>query len=540
METLAAARTAFGARHWADAHAGFLAARQEGPLDASDMDSLSQAAWWLGLMDESLAAGEEAYELYLDASDNCRAAYRAFDVAYGYFLKGNESVGSGWLGRAKRLLADEPDCREQGYLLYFAVETSLDGGEETMARAREVQAFGRRHGDRNLVAAGIVAEGRVLIKLGRAHEGVALLDEGMLEASSQEMAPSWAGNVYCHLMAACYELGDISRAAAWTQSTFDWCNEMAPAVLFKGICRVHRAQVMQIRGDWTQAQDEAERVCEDIAHIHVGVVAEGHYQIGEIKRLRGDLKGAEQAYQEGHRLGRDPEPGLALLRLAQGRADVASSLIRSALAGVGDRLSRARLLAPQVEIAIAADDEPTARAAADELDDIASLYGSSGLQAAARRCRGAVLLATGKTEEALSPLRTACSGWTELAAPYDCAKVRVLLARAYRSLGDIESSDRELATARSAFEALGAALEAAEIDIARPPVLPNGLTEREGQVLALVAAGSTNRQIADELFLSQKTVARHVSNIFTKIGVTTRTAAARFAFEHGIASPTRG
>jgi len=540
MDTLTTARRAFAGRHWALARDGFLAARQEGPLDADDTSALGHSAWWLGLMDESLAAGEEAYRLYLDAGNNRRAAYCAFDTAYGYFLKGNEAVGSGWVGRAQRLLAEEPDCAEQGYLLYFAVETSLDGGEETMAKARQVQAFGRRHGDRNLVAAGIVAEGRVLIKLGRAQEGVALLDEGMLEASSPEMAAGWAGNIYCHLMAACYELGDIGRAAAWTQSTSDWCDEMAPAVLFKGICRVHRAQVMQVRGQWTQAQDEAERVCEDVAHIHVGVVAEGHYQIGEIKRLRGDLEGAEQAYQAGHGLGRDPEPGLALLRLAQGRADVAATLIRSALAGVGDRLARARLLAAQVEIALAGGDEATATAAADELDEIASVYGSSGLRAAARRSRGAVLLATGRTEDALSTLRTACSGWTELEAPYDCAKVRVLLARAYGQLGDTDSSERELETARAAFEALGATLDAAEVARRHRAVIPAGLTEREAQVLALVAAGSTNREIADELFLSQKTVARHVSNIFTKVGVTTRTAAARFAFEHGVASPKRG
>jgi len=540
METLAAARIAFAARRWADAHDGFLAARHGDQLDADDLAALSQAAWWLGLTDESLAAGEEAYRRYLDAANNRRAAYRAFDVAYGYFLKGNEAVGSGWIGRAHRLLDGEPDCPEQGYLLYFAVETSLDGGEETLGKAREVQACGRRHGDRNLVAAGIVAEGRVLIKLGRAQEGVALLDEGMLEASSLEMAPGWAGNIYCHLMAACYELGDIGRAAAWTQSTAEWCEAMAPAVLFKGICRVHRAQVMQIRGHWTQAQDEAERVCEDVAHIHVGVVAEGHYQIGEIKRLRGDLDGAEQAYQDGHRLGRDPVPGLALLRLAQGRADAAAVLIRSALTGVGDRLARARLLVAQVEIAIALGDEATATAAADELDEIASIYGSSGLHAAARRSRGAVLLAAGHPEEALSTLRTACTGWNELEAPYDCAKVRVLLAQAYQQLGDTESSERELATAREAFEALGALLDAASAVTQGRPVLPNGLTAREVQVLALVAAGRTNRQIADELFLSQKTVARHVSNIFTKIGVTTRTAAARFAFERGVVSPARG
>ena len=409
-----------------------------------------------------------------------------------------------------------------------------------MAKARQVQASGRRHADRNLVAAGIVAEGRVLIKLGRAQEGLALLDEGMLEASAEDMSPAWAGNIYCHLMAACYELGDIRRAAAWTQSTADWCDRMAPAVLFKGICRVHRAQVMQILGAWTQAQDEAERVCRDIAHIHVGTVAEGHYQIGEIRRLRGDLDGAENAYRHGHQLGRDPEPGLALLRLAQGRTEAAATLIRSALAGVTDPLARARLLAAQVEIAVAAGDPATASVAADELDAVASAYRSSGLQAAAKRSRGSVLLATGHTEEALSILRSACSGWTELEAPYDCAKVRVLMARAYRQLGDIESADRELDAARSAFEALGAELDAKEAAGERRASLPNGLTEREAEVLALVAAGRTNRQIAENLFLSQKTVARHLSNIFTKLGVTTRTGAARFAFDHGIASSERG
>ncbi len=540
MEKLAAARAAFAAGDWAGAHDDFLAARQEAPLDADDLSALAGAAWWLGLMDESLAVGEEAYARYLEATDNRRAAMRAFDIAYAYFLRGNVEVGGGWVSRAQRLLGDEPDCPEQGYLLYFAVETSLDGGEETMAKARQVQGFGRRHADRNLVAAGMVAEGRVLIKLGRAQEGLALLDEGMLEASSEDMSPVWAGNIYCHLMAACYELGDIRRAAAWTQSTADWCDRMAPAVLFKGICRVHRAQVMQIRGAWTEAQDEAERVCRDVAHIHVGIVAEGHYQIGEIRRLRGDLDGAEDAYRQGHHLGRDPQPGLALLRLAQGRPEAAAALIRSALAGVTDRLARARLLAAQVEVAIAAGDPPTASVAADELDAVASAYRSSGLQAAAKRSRGAVLLATGRTEVALSILRSACSGWTELEAPYDCAKVRALLARAYRQLGDIESSERELDAARSAFEALGAELDAKEAGGERRAALPHGLTEREAEVLALVAAGSTNRQIADALFLSQKTVARHVSNIFTKLDVTTRTAAARFAFEHGIASPGRG
>jgi len=540
MEKVAAARAAFAAHSWTAARDAFLEARQETALDADDSSALGDACWWLGLMDESRAAYEQAYAQYLEDSNNRRAAYRAFHVAYAYFLKGNEAVGSGWMGRAERLLADELDCPEQGYLLYFAVETSLDGGEETMGKARQVQDIGRRHGDPNLVAAGIVAEGRVLIKLGRGQAGLTLLDEGMLEASSRDLSPNWAGNIYCHLMAACHELGDVLRAVAWTRWTSDWCDRMAPAVLFKGICRVHRAQVMQIRGEWTQAQDEAERVCADVAHIHVGTVAEGHYQIGEIKRLRGNLAEAENAYQEGHRLGRDPQPGLALLRLAEGRTEPAAALIGSALAGVREPLSRARLLAAQVEITIAGGDLATASAAADELDEIASTYGSSGLQAAATRSRGSVLLDAGRAEDALSTLRAACSGWNELEAPYDCAKVRLLLARAYRQLGDFESSERELDAARSAFDALGAALDVEAVAAQRQEALPSGLTEREAQVLALVAAGSTNREIADALFLSQKTVARHISNIFTKIGVTTRTGAARFAFERGVASQKDG
>jgi ATP/maltotriose-dependent transcriptional regulator MalT len=537
MDELAAARAAFEAHDWVAARERFVACASQQPLDADDLSALCRACWWLGFMDESRAAGEQAYELYLAAGNNRRAAYRAFDAAYAHFLKGDEAVGSGWMSRAQRLLDGEPDCPEQGYVLYFSVETSLDGGEETLAKARQVQEFGRRHRDPSLIAAGIAAEGRVLIKLGRAQQGMALLDEAMLEASSAELKPNWAGNIYCHLMAACYELGDIGRAAAWTKSTSDWCDRMAPAVLFKGICRIHRAQVMQVRGDWSQAQDEAERACDDVAHIHAGIVAEAHYQVGEIKRLRGELAEALESYERGHRMGRDPQPGLALLRLAEGRFDVAAALIRSALAGVADRLARARLLSAQVEIALAAGDLATATAAVDELESVAAEYGSSGLRAAASRSRGSLLLAEGRFDEALSTLRAACTGWNELEAPHDCAKVRVLLARTYRELGDLESADRELDAARSAFVALGAVLDLEAIDGAHHAVRPQGLTEREGEVLALVAAGSTNRQIADELHLSQKTVERHISNIFGKLQVTSRTAAARVAFEHGVTPP---
>jgi DNA-binding CsgD family transcriptional regulator len=540
MERLVAARAAFADHDWRRARDGFIAAGAEAPLEADDLASLREASWWLGLLDESLAAAEKAYARYLEASDRRRAAYQAWEIAYAHFLKGDESVGRGWIGRVQRLLAEEPDCAEQGYLLYFFVESSLGGGEETLAKAREVQAFGRRNANRNLIAAGMVAEGRVLIKLGQAQSGLALLDEGMLEASSGELSPTFAGNIYCHLMGACHELADVRRAGAWTQVVSDWCDRMAPAVLFKGICRVHRAQVMQVLGAWSDAENEALHVCADVAHIHVGIVAEARYQLGEIKRLRGDLDGAEESYQHGHRLGRDPQPGLALLRLRQGRIKSAATSISSALAGVTNRLSRARFLAAGVEIAIAADDNAAAAAAADELDDIAASYRSCGLEAAAKLARGSVLLAAGRTGSAIAVLQSACAAWRDLDAPYNCARARVLLAEAYHELGDDEAADRELDAAQKTFEELGADLDARAVRDSRRSALPKGLTQREAEVLALVAAGKTNREIAGQLDLSQKTVARHLENIFAKLDVSSRTAAARFAFENGLARPASG
>jgi DNA-binding NarL/FixJ family response regulator len=343
-------------------------------------------------------------------------------------------------------------------------------------------------------------------------------------------------------VAAFSELADVRRAAAWTEATSRWLAGLPPAVLFTGICRVHRSQVLQRRGAWSQAEREAALVCRDLADLHVAGAAEGHYQLGELRRLRGDLAGAEDAYRHAHELGRDPQPGLALLRLAQGRAATAAASIRAALtAVVHDRLARAQLCAAQVEIALAAGDPDSAATACEELTGTASTYGSSGLEAAALQARGAVLLAGGRPEAALPTLRAACRRWTELDAPYDAARVRLLLAGAYRALGDADAALRELDAAGAVFERLGATPDA---DRAAPlrgrPALPAGLTAREAEVLALVAAGRTNREIAQLLVLSHKTVARHLSNIFAKLEVTSRTQAAAYAFEHGLATPERG
>jgi DNA-binding NarL/FixJ family response regulator len=542
--TLEAARNAYARRDWLGARDGFRAARAAGELSADDLHSLADAAWWLGLVDESLTASEEAYRMFLQGARPRQAASAAMGIALSLFLRGDDGAGSGWMSRAQRILRDQPECPEHGYVRYLLeVEAALGGSdlEAVTSSARMVQEIGRRHADPSLVALGILGEGRVLIRQGRVVDGNELLDEAMVAVLGDELSPTWAGNIYCHLMAAYHELADFRRAAEWTRGTTRWLESLPAAVLFTGICRVHRSQVFQTSGAWEQAESEALRVCEDLADIHVASAAEGHYQLGELRRLRGDLAGAERAYRGAHERGRDPQPGLALLRLAQGRIDAAAASIRAGLAGTSDRLARARLCVAQVEIACAAGDLETAHKASAELNETASDFGSSGLDVMARHARGTVLLTGGQAAKALETLRGAYERWQELHAPYECARVRLLVARAYDALGDSDAAARELDAAEAVFAHLGAVPDANTVVALRgEPPLPDGLTRREAEVLALVASGKTNNEVATALSISRKTVARHLSNIFTKIEVSSRTEAAAYAFAHDLASPARG
>ncbi|MCW2631792.1 MAG: LuxR family transcriptional regulator, partial [Pseudonocardia sp.] len=380
------------------------------------------------------------------------------------------------------------------------------------------------------------------IKNGRVAEGLALLDEAMVSVLADELPPEMAGNIYCNVIAACHELADYRRMRQWTEATESWLTTMPVAVVFAGICRVHRAQLAQVSGDWERSEREAAQVCVDLAHMLNAAAAEGHYQVGEINRLRGDLAAAEAAYQRAHRLGRDPQPGLALLRVAQQRAAAALSSIQSALiVQPTNRLARARLLAAQVGIALAADDPAVARKGSAELDGIAEAFASPGLRAAAEHARGAVLLAEGHVAEAVPVLMGACRAWQEIGAPYECAQVRLLLCVAYRGLDDADSAELERAAAADAFAELGATPDAATIAAMRHPTArPGGLTEREVEVLACVAAGRSNKEIAATLVISDKTVQRHLANIFTKLDLGSRTAAAAYAFEHGLVPSSRG
>jgi DNA-binding NarL/FixJ family response regulator len=545
-ELLDRARAAYRRRDWLAARSAFDEARDHAPLEADDLSALANCSWWLGDLAAALPAQTEAYRLYIDAADPGPAAVTAMDIAYTLSLRGDEAQASGWMSRAARLLQDLPEGVEHGYLDYIVgFEAAFDAGEldDAYRAAQRVEDMGQRFGDQTLVAAGVLGQGRVLMKRGRVRDGMALLDEAMVAAVSDELDPGWAGNIYCHLMRACEELADLRRASEWTEVTMRWCERMPGAGPFLGICRVHRAQVLRVRGAWKDAEREVLRVCEERPYFDVGMAGEAHYQLGDLRRQRGDLAGAETAFVAAQRLGRDPQPGAALLRLAKGQTAAAETAISAALAAAeGDPLARARLLPAAVEIAVAADDLTRAREASDELQQIADLYGTTGFAAQAAHARGLLLLASHDREAALGRLRQAVRIWQNLGAPYDTARARLLLAVAYEALGDREAAGVERATARDELTRLGAP-SPTELALTARPGNAAGLTPREAEVVSLVAAGHTNQEIASELVVSIRTVERHLSTVYDKLGVhgrSARAAAVSHALREGLLTVPAG
>jgi len=474
----------------------------------------------------------ETYRLHAEADRPDDAARAALDVATALFLRGDDALGSGWLSRARRHLHGRPEGPVHARIRYLLdVEGQLDGPDldGVLASARQVQESGRRHASPSLIALGVLGEGRALLRQGHIEAGTRLLDEAMLATFCDEVEPDAAGTIYAQLVAACTESGDLRRMLEWTEALTRWSARLpGPAsftgVLQAGVLQVHQAHLLLLRGDWDAAEKEATRVGEELTGPRVRGAGEAHYVIGEARRLRGDLTGAQDAYRDAHRHGHHPQPGLALLRLAQGRAATALASIRMA-PPTRDRLTLARLGAAHVEIAVAAGDLEAARTACAELDEVARC-GTSAPEAAALLSRGRLALAEGRSREALPVLRDACCRWARLGLPYEVTRARLLLVRAYRSLGDPEAAALEQSQLDEELERLGIV----------PDTRRGALTAREAEVLALVAEGRTNREVAGALLVSEKTVARHLSNIFKKLGLGSRTAAAAYAYEHGLAA----
>jgi len=534
-------RQSYAQRAWLDAYTSLTRADAASPLEPEDLELLAIAASMVGRMDDHLALLERGHHVCLDAGDGLRAARAAFWLGMNLAIRGEMGPAGGWFGRAQRLVEREDrDCVEQGYLLVsVALQHQGMGAYEAAHDAAAGAAdVGERFGDADLVAVAVHFQGLIRIKQGWVEEGLGLLDEAMVAVTAGELSPVMTGVVYCGVIACCEEAFEPRRAHEWTNALTRWCEQQPQMVAFTGRCLAHRAGIMQLHGAWQDALEEA-RLARERCEQAMNQAATGQalYQQGELLRLQGDFAAAEEAYRDASRYGREAQPGLALLRLGQGDLAPAAAAIRRVLGETTEPLQRAVLLPAYAEIMLAVDEIEEARNACGELVEIAAGSGSAMLDAIAAHVRGAVVLAEGDAPAALVSLRHAWQVWQELEAPYEAARARALVGLACRALGDEDSATLELGAARGVFEQLGAAPDVARVDAhtrSAAAAEAHGLSPRELQVLRLVATGKTNREIASELVVSEHTVARHVQNIFGKLGVSSRTAATAFAFERDL------
>jgi ATP/maltotriose-dependent transcriptional regulator MalT len=519
-----------------------LRVRDPASLTAVELDALAEAAWWLCKSDESIATRQRAYAAFRDVKDDRRAARTAGRLFHEHFYRGDFAVAVGWLRRGFRDVERDPDCVESGWLRMAEAELHLHQGPLAQAvdSATEAIQTARDHGDADLTAIAMQLQGRALVAQGRIDEGLALLDEAMTAVLARELTPLATGWVYCSVILACKDLADLQRAGEWTEAARVWCEALPATTPYsQGLCRIYRGEVLALRGAWTEAEAEMRRAHQQLLPHKPQGAGEASYGVGEVLRRRGDLSEAEQAFVQAQQLGWDPQPGMALLRLAQGRVQAAAAALRSALASpMVDRFARARLLAAQVDVLIAAGALDQARDTARELAAIADGLSSAVVQATASTAQGALHLAEGDPAAALEDLRRGLHGWRALGLPYEEAKARLLVGMTRRTLGDEEGGRIEIDAARAGFERLGAAADArhAAALIQQRRASPRLLTDREVQVLRLVASGKSNRDIAGALHLSEHTVARHMQNILAKLGVSSRAAATSHALQKGLLS----
>jgi DNA-binding CsgD family transcriptional regulator len=532
-------RDCYARRAWAEAYEALHAADQSSQLGVEDLERIAWSAALTGRDDALLSLLERLHQAHLEAGNTTRAAHAAFWLGFRLLSMGEMGRASGWLLRAQRLVEQETsDCVVRGYLILPVVYRKLGSADydAAYASAREAAEIGERCGDRDLTSFARHLQGRVLLEKGQLDDGLALLDEAMVAVTTGELSAIICGFLYCGMIASCQKVYALGRAREWTAALARWCESQPQLVTFTGSCMIHRSQIMQLGGDWSEAIAEAHRAAERYSgSSDQEVVAEAMYQQAEIHRLRGEFEAAEETYRRASQLGRDAQPGLALLRLAQKRHEPSAGAIRRVVEAATQRMERAKLLPAYVEIMLAVGDVDSARLAAAELEEIAAGFAMEGLTAIARHARGAVQLAEGDARAALESFRRAFVAWQQLGAPYFAARLRVQVGCACRALGDEDGALLELDAAREAFERLGARPDVVRVDSLKKNAevaRRHGLTSREVQVLRLVASGKTNKAIAEELGLSEKTVDRHVSNIFTKLDVSSRAAATAHAYEH--------
>ena len=532
-QALSRARAAYAARSWLEADEAFAEADEAKPLAPDDLELRATTARMLVRDDEAVELLERAHHGYLERGDTARAAYCAGWIGMTLFYNGAVGPAGGWIARTHRLLEDvREETAVHGYAMLPAVFRHMAAGdlEAAAAAAGEAAAIGKRHGDAELMALAIHAQGHMLVLAGRVPEGLALLDEAMVTVTTSQLSPFVVGIVYCGVILACEEGFEVGRAREWTLELTRWVEQQRDLVAFTGRCLVHRSAILQLGGSWSEAFDEARLAAERLVETKNPAAGLALYRQGELLRLRGEFRAAELAYRDASRNGWEPQPGLAQLRLAQGNREAAFAAIKRACAETTDSLKRAALLPARIEIGLAVGEADEARTTCAELQGLAKRYDSAMLEAIAAHAEGAIALAEGEASTALRSLRCAQRLWLDLDAPYEVARTRELIAKACSVLGDDEAAMLELSAARQLFEQLGAAPDLARISA--PVTTQYGLSERELEVLRLVASGKSNREIASELVLSEHTVARHLQNIYRKLGLPSRAAATAFAFEH--------
>ena len=534
-------RTSYARQDWSAAYDQLSAADRETGLEPADLQLLAVAAYLVGKGDESRDSLSRAFRLHVDRGESDEAVRCAFWLFFLLVNAGEQAQAGGWVARAHRVHdAGHEDCVERGYLLLPAALEALFSGELDLAQTTFGAAaeIGAQHRDPDITTLARMGQGQALLFSGHPLEGMALLDEAMVAVTSEEVSPLIAGLVYCAVIIACQQTFDLRRAREWTAALSTWCEPQHGLVPYRGQCLVHRAEIMQLHGSWPEAMDEAER-----ARSRLGdppgqpAIGMAHYQLGELHRLRGAFATAEECYRSASQQGHDPQPGLGLLRLAQGQPDAARAMIARTVDEGDDRQNRVKLLAAYVEILLATGDVAGARVAADDLTEGTSAAAPPWPRALAAEAQGRVLLAAGDARGSLEALRRAWRTWRDLEMPYHAARARVLIGQACQALGDEDGAELELDAGRWVFQQLGARPDLAWVEgLSRRPGArtDSGLTVREVQVVRLVATGRTNRAIATELFLSEKTVARHLSNIFTKLGLSSRAAATAYAYEHDL------
>ncbi|AKK26107.1 helix-turn-helix transcriptional regulator [Mycobacterium sp. EPa45] len=528
-DELQAARSAYAHGDWRTAYDQFTAAQETQELSTDDLSSYGMAAWRLGYGRQSMQLSEQAFNRLNAANDVQGAAMKAVEVALQWLNGGNWAITRVWLNRARRLNEKHPDDQVLAYVLYL--ESALAGEEGHRDLAAElVEQLGEvttRLNSPGFNALLSTATGVTMLPFARTTEAFAQLDEAMMPVLADQVPVDWAGDIYCAVIHECHRMADLSRMRSWFEAMEVWRQGPKVSSSWYGTtCEVHKMDLHSATKDYAHVE---QRLLDALAKLgdFPSTAGQGYYELGEVRRRRGDIAGAREAFDKARDLDHDPQPGEALLRCQLGEDTAAATDLRMRIDAEHDSINRVRLLPAAVDIALARNKIDEADQCCTELEADAEKFDSPGFRAWALQARGAVLVKQSREAEALPILQDALRRYRSTQCRYDMAQVYEWMSLARRGTGDIAGAEADAANAAAIYQQLGAVSTRAV-----PAAAPGGLTKRELEVLAGVAAGLSNRDVAKKLFISEKTTARHLANIYVKIGVSSRTAAAAWAHEN--------